>query len=189
MIVFVRQCKIPDLLDFFIVWRLVFMTQPRVDSEDLRLVMRQWATGVTVVSVQNGAARHGMTVSSFTSVSLAPPLVLVSLERVARTCGLVEKAGCFGVTILSMTQREISDRFAGRIADDQDRFDGVETFTLVSGAPLIVGGLAYFDCQVVATYPAGTHTVFIAEVMAVQQNPGEPPLMYYDRDYRGIVSG
>jgi len=165
------------------------MAEPRVDPEELRLAMRQWATGVTVVSVENGDARHGMTVSSFTSVSLTPPLVLVSLERVSRTCGLVEKAGCFAVTILSQDQRDLSDRIAGRIADDQDRFDGVETFTLVSGAPLIAGGLAHFDCQVVATYPAGTHTVFIAEVMAVRQNPGEPPLMYYDRDYREIVNG
>ncbi len=165
------------------------MAEPRVDPDELRLAMRQWATGVTVVSVQNGTARHGMTVSSFTSVSLDPPLVLVSLERSARTCGLVEKAGCFGVTILSAAQRELSDRFAGRIADDQDRFDRVETFTLVSGAPMIAGGLASFDCQVVATYPAGTHIVFIAEVMAVRQTPGEPPLMYYDRDYREMVNG
>ncbi len=165
------------------------MAEPRSDPEELRRAMRQWATGVTVVSAINGGARHGMTVSSFTSVSLDPPLVLISLERVARTCGLVEKAGCFGVTILSLAQREISDRFAGRIADDLDRFDGLETFTLVSGAPLIAGGLAYFDCQVVATYPAGTHIVFIAEVMAARQNPGEPPLMYYDRDYRGLVNG
>ena len=160
------------------------MAELRVDPDELRLAMRQWASGVTVVSAQDGAIRHGMTVSSFTSVSLTPPLVLISLERAARTASLVEKAGCFGVTILSTAQREVSDRFAGRIADDQDRFDGLETFSLVSGAPLILGGLAYFDCQVVATYPAGTHTVFIAEVMAARQNPGEAPLMYYDRDYR-----
>ena len=131
--------------------------------------------------------RHGMTVSSFTSVSLDPPLVLVSLERATHTHRLLERSGCFSVTVLGEGQQDISDRFAGRQPDGYDRFTGLDTFTLVSGAPFISGGLAYFDCQVVSTYPAGTHTVFIGEVLAVQGgDQPAAPLLYHDRDYHQL---
>src|SRR5512139_2706393 len=116
-----------------------------VDPEFLRSVMRNWATGVTVVATALEGVRHGMTVSSFTSVSLDPPLVLVSLERATHTHRLLEQSGCFSVTVLGEGQQDISDRFAGRQPDGDDRFAGLDTFTLVSGAPFISGGLAYFD--------------------------------------------
>lgn len=149
--------------------------------------MRSWATGVTVVATELDSVRHGMTVSSFTSVSLEPPLVLISLERGTQTHRLLEKSGVFAVTVLSEGQQAISDRFAGRIADGEERFAGLETFNIVSGAPFISGGLAYFDCQVVATYLAGTHTVFIGEVLAVQNGDETvAPLLYHDRDYHQI---
>jgi flavin reductase (DIM6/NTAB) family NADH-FMN oxidoreductase RutF len=158
-----------------------------IDPEDLRVAMRQWATGVTVVSVNHEGRQHGMTVSSFTSVSLAPPLVLVSLEQVTNTHWLVEQAGHFGVTILDQDDQEISDRFAGRQTEFADRFSGLETFTMVSNAPLLRVGLAWFDCRVVATYRAGTHTVFIGEVVAVKTGEAGLPLIYYERDYRRLA--
>jgi len=157
-----------------------------VDAETLRRVMRLWATGVTVVTAQSDGQRHGMTVSSFTSVALEPPLVLISLERVTRTHGMVERSGRFGVTILAQDQQEVSDRFGGRIADLDDRFEGLETETLQSGVPFVRGGLAFFDCEVVASYPAGTHTLFIGEVMAVRSRKTGNPLLYFNRDYRRI---
>lgn len=158
----------------------------QIDPEDLRTAMRQWATGVTIVSAEHQGMRHGMTVSSFTSVSLQPPLVLVSLEQVTKTHQLVQAAGHFGVTIMGQHQKEISDRFAGRIPDHEDRFKGLETVTLRTGAPLLVDGLAWFDCKVISTYPAGNHTVFIGEVLEVRTLNNLPPLIYYDRDYRKL---
>ena len=158
-----------------------------VDPEALRLVMRTWATGVTVVSTELEGVRHGMTVSSFTSVSLDPPLVLVSLERGTQTHRLLEQSGHFAVTVLGEGQQSISDRFAGRQTDGEERFAGLETFTMVSGAPLICGGLSYFDCRVISTYPAGTHTVFMGEVLAVQGgDESAAPLLYHDRDYHQL---
>ncbi|GAB4530532.1 MAG: flavin reductase family protein [Anaerolineales bacterium] len=153
-------------------------------SDDLRNAMRQWATGVTVVTAAWDGRIHGMTVTSFTSLALTPPLVLVALWRASRTHALVQAAGHFGVTILAHDQREISDRFAGRISDDADRFNGLAVAHLESGAPLLVGGLAWFDCRVQQTYAAGTHDVFIAEVLAARTFAGKTPLMYFDRDYR-----
>ena len=156
------------------------------DAEELRLALRNWATGVCVVAVARDSARHGMTVNTFTSLSLDPPLVSVSLERVTKTHQLLSQTGCFTVTILRSSQQKISDRFAGRSLDEDDRFTGLQTFTLVSGAPLLSGGLSFFDCQVVATYPAGTHTVFIGEVLAVSTGKAGRPLLYFRRDYHTL---
>ena len=157
-----------------------------VDPNNLRLAMRRWATGVTIVSVEYKGIQHGMTVSSFTSVSLEPPTVLVSLERIARTHDLVMKAGSFGVTILSTEQQEISDRFAGRKTEYENRFLNLNTHILVSNAPFIDGGLAFFDCRVLSTLDSGTHTLFIGEVLAVQFEEGEHPLLYYNQQYRRL---
>jgi flavin reductase (DIM6/NTAB) family NADH-FMN oxidoreductase RutF len=161
-----------------------------VNPEDLRSALRHWATGVTVVTSAQGSLQHGMTVNSFTSVSLTPPLILVSLEQSTRTHALVKSAGYFGVTILSASQRSISERFAGRDTEHLDRFEGLDTRVLLSGAPFIMGGAAFLDCQVVATYDAGTHTLFIAEVTALevpaQVGGSSQPLVYYNRDYRGL---
>ena len=156
------------------------------NPEEFRQVMRQWATGVTIVSVVEEGILHGMAVNSFTSLSLHPPLVLISLEIGTRTYEMLERTGNFGVTILSRHQSKLSDIFAGRQTENEDRFAGVETFPLISGAPMITGGLAFFDCRVIHSHPAGTHKVFIAEVLAAQQGPAGEPLIYFDQAYRGI---
>lgn len=157
-----------------------------VTSEDLRLAMRRWASGVTVVtSVYNGF-RHGMTVNSFTSISLDPPLILVSIERKTRTYKLIEQADVFGVTILSVDQQDISDCFAGRHTEDEDRFANVETFSLASGVSFIKGGLAFLDCRVMTTLGAGDHTVFVGEVIACRYSEDFDPLLYADRRYRRL---
>lgn len=158
--------------------------------------MRQWVTGVTVVSSALGEFRHGMTVNSFTSISLDPPLLLISLAHTTRTHTLVEGSGIFGVTILNETQREISDRFAGRTRDDEDRFEGLQTFTLNSDAPFLSTGLAFFDCQVIASYPIGDHTLFVGQVVALKTapvlagaldaGPDLRPLIYFNRAYREL---
>jgi flavin reductase (DIM6/NTAB) family NADH-FMN oxidoreductase RutF len=158
-----------------------------VDAEELRGVMRQWATGVTLVTAQDGGKPHGMTVSSFTSLSLDPPLVLVSLENSARTHRLVRESGAFGVAILEASQQDLADRFAGRIPDGENRFEGLEYETARTGAPIPRGALAYLDCEVVEIQPAGTHTVFIGRVVASGVRPGGKPLLYYDRNYRRLA--
>lgn len=159
-----------------------------VDPEEMRLAMRKWATGVTVLTTLLDGVRHGMTVSSFTSISLYPPLVLASLEQGTRTQGMLLKSGVFSVTILSSGQQHISDRFAGRETEYLDRFDGLDTFEMVTGCPLISGGLAGFDCQVVSVQDAGNHTLFIGKVLAIHRAEIEQPLLYFDRNYHGLVT-
>ena len=160
------------------------------EQEDLRSAMRYWATGVAVVATRYEEVRHGMTVNSFTSVSLDPPLIIVTLDQSARTHNLVQESRVFGVTILSARQEEIANRFAGRHTEDQDRFEGLEIETLVTGSPFIKGGMAYVDCRVEFTHTIGHNTLFIAEVIAFQTNPEtrmDGPLLYYFREYRSLI--
>lgn len=156
-------------------------------SEQLRTAMRAWSAGVTVVTAAHQGTRHGMTVNSFTSISLDPALVTVSLQASTRTHELVTRAGAFGVTILSAEQAGLSDLFAGRIPGREDRFAGLETGRLMTGAPLLVGGLAWMDCRVVHSFDAGMSTLFIGEVLAAQSNGDGIPLLYHDRRYRHMT--
>jgi flavin reductase (DIM6/NTAB) family NADH-FMN oxidoreductase RutF len=158
-----------------------------VEAELLRQAMRYWVTGVTVVTAAHQGVQHGMTVSSFTSLSLTPAQVLISLAQNTRTHDLVARSRFFGISVLSNHQQEISDRFAGRIDDEQNRMAGLETFTLSSGAPMITGGLAHLDCRVVTTLGSGTHTIFIGEVLAAEHAEEGDPLVYFNRAYKKLV--
>jgi flavin reductase (DIM6/NTAB) family NADH-FMN oxidoreductase RutF len=155
------------------------------NGEALRSAMRLWASGVAVLTARHGEKTHGMTVNSFTSIALDPPWVSVSLQRGTRTRELVLASGFFGLTILSADQREISERFAGRIPEEGDRLAGLATQTLQSGAPLLEGGLAWLDCRVVHTLDVSQSTLFIAEVLATRiLQPEGKPLVYFNRQYR-----
>ncbi len=157
-----------------------------IDPDIFRQAMRSWATGVTVVTSAHNQARHGMTVSSFTSLSVTPPQVLIAISHHARTRQLILDSGFFGATILSAEQQELSDRFAGRIPETEDRFEGLETFNLVSGVPLLTSGLACVDCRVVHSLDSGEHTIFVGEVLAAQTFSAENPLIYFNRQYRKV---
>jgi flavin reductase (DIM6/NTAB) family NADH-FMN oxidoreductase RutF len=158
-----------------------------LDPEQLRQSMRAWTSGVTIVTASHAGEQHGMTVSSFTSIALEPPLIIISLQTASRTHDLVAQANAFAVTILGDGQQEVSDRFAGRVPDTEDRLTDIETETLVTGAPFIKGGLAYLDCRVTQTIAVGTNTLFLAEVVAARGNGEGKPLVYHDRKYRKLV--
>lgn len=158
------------------------------DPNALRNALRFWTTGVTIVAASHNGVTHGMTVNSFTSLSLDPPLVSVSLEKKTRTYQLVKACGVFAVTVLAQDQNALSDRFAGRDSEKSERFAGLETLIEETGSPILKLGLAYFDCRVADSHDAGTHTVFIGEVLACGSlAEGEPePLVYFNRGYRKI---
>ena len=152
-----------------------------LDSEQLRHAMRTWTTGVAVITARYDDQQYGMTVNSFASVSLEPPLISVTLKQLTHTHELVEKSGEFALTVLSSNQRELSDRFAGKLSDVHDRFEGVPTETLLIDAPLLKGGMAWFNCRVVHSIPAGENTLFIAEVIAARGMGEGEPLVYHNR--------
>ena len=156
-------------------------------AEQLRSAMRAWTSGVTIVTASHANQYHGMTVNSFASISLDPPLVAISLQTASRTHDVVARAGVFGVTILSASQQELSERFADRQATMGERLTGLELETLVTGAPLIKGGLACMDCRVTRSIPCGANTLFIAEVLAVRSDDHGAPLVYHDRTYHRLM--
>lgn len=154
-----------------------------LDPEQLRHAMRAWTTGVTVVTATHAGQQYGMTVNSFISISLDPPLVSVSLKKLTHTHEFVEKSGEFSVTILASDQKEYSDRFAGKHPEIKDRFAGVPTEKLTISAPLLKGGIAYFNCRVVNSVSVGENTLFVAEVIAAQGDGTGEPLAYHNRVY------
>jgi flavin reductase (DIM6/NTAB) family NADH-FMN oxidoreductase RutF len=158
-----------------------------LDPEQLRHAMRAWTTGVTVVTAIHAGQQYGMTVNSFTSISLEPPLVSLALKKLTHTHELVEKSGEFSVTILASDQKELSDRFAGKHPEIKNRFEGVQTETLSFRAPLIKNGLAYFNCRVVNSVPVGENTLFVAEVIAARGEGTGEPLVYHNRVYWSLT--
>jgi flavin reductase (DIM6/NTAB) family NADH-FMN oxidoreductase RutF len=158
-------------------------------GEKLRQAMRCWVTGVTVVTSRFEDTAHGMTANSFGSISLEPPLVTITMNNDTRTFALVRRSGIFAVTILSFSQQNLAELFAGRVPDAGNRMAGLDTFPMVTGAPLMSGGLAFVDCQVVHEYPMDRSTLLIGKVVAAQVVPAsEPilPLIYYNRTFHKL---
>lgn len=157
-----------------------------LDPESLRRVLRAWTTGVAVLMSAHEGETYGMTVNSFTSLSLDPPLVTVVLRNDARLFDLVTKSRAFSVTILSSSQRELADNFAGKL-HGAERMAGITARTLASGAPALEDGLAWLDCRVIHTYAAGENTLFVAEVAEARLHSVENPLVYHNREYRQLA--
>jgi flavin reductase (DIM6/NTAB) family NADH-FMN oxidoreductase RutF len=157
-----------------------------VDAAEFRKALGQFASGVTVVTtLDKDGSPLGLTVSSFCSVSLDPPLVLVCIDNRSETHDGFEASGVFGVSILAESQEEWSHRFA---------FGGAEKFTgvdLEKGAhrvPLVPGALAHIECRVTATLPAGDHTIYVGEVLRLATRPGRP-LLYHASGYHCLRGG
>ena len=154
-----------------------------LDPDKLRHAMRAWTTGVAIVTSIYEGRQYGMTVNSFTSISLAPPLISVALKQLTHTHELIEKSGMFSVTILTAQQKKLSDRFAGKLPNITDRFEGVQTETISLDSPVFQDGMAYFDCRVVSSMPVGENTLFVAEVLDARGEGQGEPLVYHNRQY------
>jgi len=160
----------------------------QIQPEKLKEAMRAWITGVAIVTGIHEGNIHGMTANSFNSIALSPPTVIVALRQHTRTQHLVKQGGVFGVSILETNQVDLAKRFAGQIEIDLPRFDGVETFSMVTGAPLIEDAMAYLDCQVVNAFDVGDTTIFIGEVLAAKKAAAEQdPLLYLNRRWRKLA--
>jgi flavin reductase (DIM6/NTAB) family NADH-FMN oxidoreductase RutF len=153
---------------------------------DIRLYRRtcaQFATGITVVTTIDGHGHpHGMTVNSFSSVSLDPPLVLVSIDLKNAILGHFISTSRFAINILAEHQEDLSRRFS---SSSGDHFLDLEWHAGASGAPLLEGVLAQLECSVVRTFEAGDHTVLIGEVRLAGYGEGKP-LLYFDSGYRQV---
>jgi flavin reductase ActVB len=159
-----------------------------VDVAQFKQAARHFASGVTVVTTRSDELQHGGTVSAFFSLSLEPLQVLISLNSTGRLAELVEQSGVFAVNVLSAEQESISRLFAApQRPTSLGALKGVETEVASTGAPIIRGCLAYFDCAVADVILAGDHTLFIGQVQAVSAAAGQP-LLYFDGAYRTLAA-
>lgn len=144
-------------------------------TREFRRVMGRFATGVTVVTTVERDTVHGMTANGFLSVSLRPPLVLVSLGR-CRMNEMLPRSGRYGVSVLSHDQQHFAAHFA---AQKQSPVD--PTFSWQGGLPLLEGALAHLVCRVVDVHRAGDHVLWIGEVEYIDHRDDEPLLFYSGR--------
>lgn len=153
-----------------------------IGAQRFRDVLRLWASGVSVVTVKAPRGLASITVSSFTSLSLDPPLVLICIERRVRIHPLIAARRAFAVNVLTADQLELSERAAGRRGRAAARLRGILTRTAVTGAPILEGALAWLDCRLEARHPGGDHTIFVGRVVAAGAGSGRP-LLWFDRGY------
>lgn len=142
-------------------------------------MLGHFATGVVVLTAHHGDERVGVTVNSFSSLSLTPPLVLFSLTQNSRSLPVFQKAERIGINILSAEQQHISHRFA---TSGADKWAGTSVNAGAHGAILIDEALAHLECERHAIVDGGDHLIFICRVLAFQSHPGEP-LMYFRGGY------
>jgi flavin reductase (DIM6/NTAB) family NADH-FMN oxidoreductase RutF len=168
-----------------------------VDRNTMRDTLRFWTSGVTIVATRatEPDALHpfaGMTASSFLSLSLEPPQILVSLAKFSTTTAVVLASEVFSVSILTAAQAHLADRFAGRsdLSTREDRFDSVPVITAVTGAPILRDSLAWLDCRIAAVHDGSTHWIVVGEVMATgRKDEADDPLIYFNRAYLNATEG
>lgn len=152
-----------------------------IDAAEFRRVLGHFPTGITVVtSADTGGRPVGLTVSSFCSLSLAPPLVLACIEKSADSHDAIAAAGVFAVNVLPASAERLSRRFA--TLELPEKFDGVPYREEVTGAPVLEEALAWVDCRLHAIHDGGDHTIFVGRVLAGGAVDGAP-LVYYRGGY------
>ena len=156
-----------------------------VSPAEFRHACGRFATGVTIASaLDDRGIAHGLTVSSFTSVSLEPPLILICLGHEATMIDVFRRAFHFGISILREGDHALSQRFA---TAGQDRFEGVAWRRGQTGVPLIDCALAALECKVHQRFTAGDHDLLVGCVVCTRVEDGAP-LIHYAGRYRGLVS-
>jgi flavin reductase (DIM6/NTAB) family NADH-FMN oxidoreductase RutF len=143
----------------------------------LRRTLGMFATGVTVITTRRSDQVHGMTANAFMSVSLEPPLVLISVDRRTKMCSLLHEGSTYGVSVLCETQSDLSDRFAGRQNPDAPE----PRFEIIHDTPLVDGALAHFVANVTRSYWGGDHSLFLGRVEYARYSEGTPLLFHGGR--------
>ncbi len=157
-----------------------------ITPEQFKNALRQYPSGVTVITVKADGQTHGLTASAFASVSAEPPLIAVFVNHHGRAFPLFQRHDAvFAVNFLRAGQEEIANTFA---FSKEDRFAVGNWTTAETGAPVLEGAVAWLDCTVYSRSAAGSHTIYIGEVQAAYVDETEPsPLLYWNRDYRTLA--
>ena len=162
------------------------MSLTTIEQQHFRRVCSKYATGITILTVlDRSGAPHGMTVNSFTSVSLSPPLILVCIDRQTSILSHFMLGTRFGVNMLHEDQKDLSTWFA---RSGHDRFSGIGWTMGETGAPVLPGMLATMECEVTQMVEAGDHVVVIGAALHATWREGQP-LVYFNSSYQGLRIG
>ena len=158
-----------------------------VDQQAFRAALSQFATGVAVITARGAAGDAvGMTVSSFNSVSLDPPLVLFSVDRRAHSLPAMLEAQGYAVNVLARDQEKLSSQFARSLGD---KWSAVAHSPGHAEAPLLHGAIAHFECEPYAHHDGGDHVIFLGRVVRFSSNPESEPLVFFRGKYHGVRPG
>jgi flavin reductase (DIM6/NTAB) family NADH-FMN oxidoreductase RutF len=146
---------------------------PRIDPGAMRRTLGRFTTGVTVVTTARGSEVHAMTANAFTSVSLNPPLVLVSIDHRTRMHRMLPDTRRYGVSVLASDQERTAWHFAGRPLRDPG-----ELFEWAGDVAYVRGAIAHVGCSLHAAHEAGDHTLYLGRVEHLHSRPGEPLLFH-----------
>lgn len=153
------------------------------DQARFRSVVGHFATGVTVVAAVLDGRPMGLSVNSFTSVSLEPPLVAFCAAKASSTWPRIREIGRFTINVLAEHQEDVSRVFATR---GVDKFAGVRWWPAPSGSPVLDGVLAWVDCELEAEYDAGDHVLVLGRVRELDVADDGRPLIFYRGGYGRI---
>lgn len=153
-------------------------------TKDFRDALGLFATGIAIATTTAADGPVGITVNSFASVSLNPPLVLFSASRTLRSFDAFRRSEGFTINVLCSSQQELSSRFA---RPGEDKWKGVPTRPGRHGGVLIAGCLAAFDCKLHRAYDGGDHVIFLGEVVHLRRDSEEEPLLYFRSGYRQLA--
>jgi flavin reductase (DIM6/NTAB) family NADH-FMN oxidoreductase RutF len=154
-----------------------------IEPQELRRVMGHFATGVTVITTKDKAGTpNGLTANAFMSLSLNPPLVLISVDKGATCYGCFELQNGFTVNFLSEEQEEISRRFATK---GVDKFAELVWHEGSNGAAIIDGVLGYVECKITQCHDGGDHTIVVGEIINAGAT-GERPLLFFKGKYQRL---
>jgi flavin reductase (DIM6/NTAB) family NADH-FMN oxidoreductase RutF len=155
--------------------------------DDFKAALGSWAAGVTVVTTRQDRLVYGITASSFTSLSLDPPLVLVCIANSNKLAMMVQETQKFAVSILAEDQQSVSSYFAISGREPVERFEDFGTIEMHTGSPIISGALAHLDCELDLAIAGGDHTIAIGRVLGAAADANKKPLLYYRRAYRELT--
>jgi flavin reductase ActVB len=158
------------------------MSRHPTDRGTFRDSLSRWASGVSVVTTQHDGERWGFTATSFTGLSMDPPLVLVCLDLGSRCRAAFDASAGFAVHLLEAGQQQVAQRFAAKRID---KFHGLVTQAGLFGVPLLEGALARLECRTTDRVVAGDHVILVGEVLQARLTDGDP-LIFHDRAFRDL---
>lgn len=153
-----------------------------MELDAVRDVLARIPAGVVVVSTTQGGWYRGLTATSFTALSLEPPLVLLCLDRWAQTRDAVEQTGAFNVSILARAQEFVAERFAGRAPLVDPAWRAVPHRLGANGIPIVEGCAAWFECSLQTMHPGGDHEIAVGSVLDCGRGDADP-LVHWDREF------